>query len=103
MKLRKLLQLQEIIEGKDIPLDIHEYDFKYHSSSEDKERDILDMDLIHVIRALGKQKHVTYKAYEIEGQLSRVKNYLDNIRILITGIEEEIKNGWRRRKEYISV
>jgi hypothetical protein len=93
MKLRKLLQLQEIIEGKDIPLDIHEYDFKYHSSSEDKERDILDMDLIHVIRALGKQKHVTYKAYEIEGQLSRVKNYLDNIRILITGIEEEIKNG----------
>jgi hypothetical protein len=51
------------------------------------------MDLIHVIRALGKQKHVTYKAYEIEGQLSRVKNHLDNIRILITGIEEEIKNG----------
>ena len=28
----------------------------------------------------------------IEGQLSRVKNHLDNIRILITGIEEEIKN-----------
>ena len=103
MKLRKLLQLQEIIEGKDIPLDIHEYDFKYHSSSEDKERDILDMDLIHVIRALGKQKHVTYKSYEIEGQLSRVKNHLDNIRILITGIEEEIKNDWRRKKEYISI
>ena len=92
MKIRKLLQLQEIIDNKDIPIDIHEYDFKYYSHSEDKERDILDMDLIHVIRALGKQKHVTYKSYEIEGQLSRVKNHLDNIRILITGIEEEIKD-----------
>jgi hypothetical protein len=93
MKIRDLIELQEVIEKKTSPFDIHEYDFKYHSSSEDKERDILDMDLIHVIRALGKQKHVTYKAYEIEGQLSRVKNHLDNIRILITGIEEEIKNG----------
>ena len=93
MKIRDLIELQEVIEKRNTPIDIYEYDFKYYSHSEGKERDILDMDLIHVIRALGKQKHVTYKSYEIEGQLSRVKNQLDNIRILIIGIEEEIKDG----------
>jgi len=65
---------------------------KYYSNSKDKECDILDMDLIHVIRALAKQKHVTYKSYEIEGQLSRIKNHIDNVRILVNSVEQEIND-----------
>ena len=93
MKIRDLIELQEVIEKRISPIDIHEYDFKYYSSSEGKERDILDMDLIHVIRALAKQKHVTYKSYEIEGQLSRIKNHVDNVRVLVNSIEKDIKDG----------
>jgi hypothetical protein len=92
MKIKRLLQLQEIIEDKHAPVDIYETDMKYYSNSKDKECDILDMDLIHVIRALAKQKHVTYKSYEIEGQLSRIKNLIDNVRILVNSVEQEI-NG----------
>ena len=90
MKIRRLLQLQEIIEDKRAPVDIYETDMKYYSNSKDKECDILDMDLIHVIRALAKQKHVTYKSYEIEGQLSKIKNHIDNVRILVNSVEQEI-------------
>ena len=92
MKIRRLLQLQEIIEDKRAPVDIYETDMKYYSNSKDKECDILDMDLIHVIRALSKQKHVTYKSYEIEGQLSKIKNHIDNVKILVNSVEQEIND-----------
>ena len=90
MKIRDLIELQEVIEKRTSPIDIHEYDFKYYSHSLGASCDILDMDLIHVIRALAKQKHVTYKSYEIEGQLSRIKNHIDNVRILVNSVEQEI-------------
>jgi len=66
--------------------------FKYYSHSLGASCDILDMDLIHVIRALAKQKHVTYKSYEIEGQLSRIKNHIDNVKILVNSVEQEIND-----------
>tara|TARA_Y100000310_G_scaffold29718_1_gene28243 strand:- start:158 stop:442 length:285 start_codon:yes stop_codon:yes gene_type:complete len=94
MKIRDLIELQEVIEKRTSPIDIHEYDFKYYSSSEDKERDILDMDLIHVIRALSKTNNISTKDKDIiEGQLSSIKNHVDNVRVLVNSIEEDIKDG----------
>ena len=94
MKIRDLIELQEVIEKKNTPIDIHEYDFKYYSSSEGKERDILDMDLIHVIRALSKTNNTSTKDKDIiEGQLSRIKNHVDNVRVLVNSIEKDIKDG----------
>ena len=97
MKIRDLIELQEVIEKRTSPIDIHEYDFKYYSSSEDKERDILDMDLIHVIRALSKTNNISKGKWKdkgmIEGQLSSIKNHVDNVRVLVNSIEEDIEDG----------
>ena len=89
MKIKDLIKLQEIV-GITTPIDIYEHDFTYYSYSKDKECDILNMDLIHVIRALARQKHVTSKSYEIEGQLARIKNHIDNVRTLVNSVEQKI-------------
>jgi len=96
MKIRDLIELQEVIEKKNTPIDIHEYDFKYYSHSLGASCDILDMDLIHVIRALSKTNNISKGKWKdkgiIEGQLSRIKNHVDNVRVLVNSIEEDIED-----------
>ena len=52
MKVKKLLQIQSVIEGRKIPSDMDLV--KYWSGSRGGWISILDMDLIHVIRALSR-------------------------------------------------
>ena len=55
MKIRKLLEIQSKFEEAVIPRDMNNIDLnKHYSESEDKEIDILDMDLIHLIRSYSK-------------------------------------------------
>ena len=55
MKVRKLLELQSKIEEKKIPCDLCDDELNQHYSlSKDKAIDILDMDLIHLIRSYNK-------------------------------------------------
>ena len=97
MKIRDLIELQEVIEKRTSPIDIHEYDFKYYSHSLGASCDILDMDLIHVIRALSKTNNISKGKWKdkgmIEGQLSSIKNHVDNVRVLVNSIEEDIEDG----------
>ena len=56
MKVRKLLELQANIEERKIPCDLCDDELNQHYSlSKDKAIDILDMDLIHLIRSYNKK------------------------------------------------
>ena len=55
MKIRKLLKIQEAIEGRATPCDMIENDYWYYSESKDTMLKLLDMDLIHLIRVARKE------------------------------------------------
>ena len=54
MKVRKLLELQSTIEERKVPIDMNGELNKHYSESKEKEIDILDMDLIHLVRSYSK-------------------------------------------------
>ncbi len=54
MKVKKLLELQSLIEGRKVPCDMNGELNKHYSESKEKEIDILDMDLIHLVRSYSK-------------------------------------------------
>ena len=56
MKVKKLLELQALIEERQIPCDMtdNDFDFTYWSKSKGQWISILDMDLVHVVRALSR-------------------------------------------------
>ena len=54
MKVRKLLELQSTIEERKVPCDMNGELNKHYSESKEKEIDILDMDLIHLVRSYSK-------------------------------------------------
>ena len=83
MKVRKLLQLQSEIEERKVPCDLCDGDLKQHYSlSKDKAIDILDMDLIHLIRSynkcldMGKVSNINL----IEQQLSNIESSISTIK-----------------------
>ena len=56
MKVRKLLEIQSVLE--DVPSDMLEDDFEYWSRSKSDWLNILDMDLVHVVRALNVESNL---------------------------------------------
>jgi len=55
MIVRKLLKIQENIEDRKIPYDMNDADLnKHYSESKGEFKNILDMDLIHLIRSYNK-------------------------------------------------
>ena len=55
MKVRKLLQLQANIEDRKVPCDMNDDELNQHySESKGQFQNILDMDLIHLIRSYSK-------------------------------------------------
>jgi len=74
MKIRKLLEIQSIIESKALPYDLENLE-PYHSKSRGELIDILDMDLIHLLRAYNKiDKHQDISEKEF---LKKIKNKID--------------------------
>jgi len=53
MKLKDLLNIQQIIEKRAIPSDVLEFDSQHYSRSKDMTVDILDLHLTHAIRILN--------------------------------------------------
>lgn len=55
MEIRKLLEVQATIEGRRVPIDMDDEDLnKHYSKSKGEYINILDMDLIHLVRAYSK-------------------------------------------------
>ena len=55
MKVKDLLDVQEVLEKRKTPCDMHNTELNMHfSKSKDRHINILDMDLIHLVRAYSK-------------------------------------------------
>ena len=81
MKVRKLLQLQSEIEERKVPCDLCDDELNQHySQSKDEFINILDMDLIHLVRSYSKcirSNNLTNKINDSEKEDLREK--LDTI------------------------
>ena len=80
MKVKKLLELQALIEDKKIPADMIEDDFNYWSRSKGDWVNILDMDLIHVIRALNLQSTLEVERYKNKN-LQKIKDFITELEV----------------------
>ena len=77
MKVRKLLELQALIEERKIPCDMTD-DFKYWSKSKSDWVSILDMDLIHVVRALNIDSSLEFVKYK-DNNLQKIKEVIETL------------------------
>ena len=83
MKVRKLLELQSNIEERKVPCDLCDDELNQHySQSKDEFINILDMDLIHLIRSYNKtlSHRDDLKSQEILANLDVIENRLTALR-----------------------
>ena len=86
MQIRKLLKLQEIIDGKKLPSDINPHEksdtppnnLLYWTRTKGEWINILDMDLIHVIRALNSENKIELQKYQ-DKNLEIIKEFIENM------------------------
>ena len=93
MIVRKLLKLQADIEDRKVPCDIHDDELKQHySESKGEFSNLLDMDLIHLIRSYNKKlshrdEYPNYDVYDcindIENNLNIIENKISELRKLL--------------------
>ena len=77
MKVRKLLELQSTIEERKVPCDMNGELNKHYSESKDEEIDILDMDLIHLVRSYS--KCIGNNMITVNSQSEKIRAKLDQI------------------------
>ena len=68
MKVRKLLELQSTIEERKVPCDMNGELNKHYSESKEEHIDILDMDLIHLVRSYSKTIGKKYNYIDTENK-----------------------------------
>ena len=101
MKLRELLQIQQIVEKRAIPSDVLEFDSTHYSRSKDMTVDILDLHLTHAIRILNNYLEDTLYPMNVLDR-GEINNNLKGISALNKRIEErvddlrEVVNKWPR-------
>ena len=86
MKLKDLLNIQQIVEKRAIPYDVLEFDSKHYSKSKDMTVDILDLHLTHAIRILNNYltddeypRYTETDRQEIFNDLKSIRGKLDDI------------------------
>jgi uncharacterized membrane-anchored protein YhcB (DUF1043 family) len=88
MKIKDLLDVQEVLEKRKTPCDMHNEELNQHfSRSKNEYMDILDMDLIHLVRSYSKCLNcdgdiVKEKSQEILNNLDVIENRLSNVKEL---------------------
>jgi len=90
MKLKDLLNIQQIVEKRAIPSDVLEFDSTHYSRSKDMTVDILDLHLTHAIRILNnylENNETLYPRYsdrqQINDTLNIIKDNVDDIREVV--------------------
>ena len=73
MKVRKLLEIQSVIE--DVPSDMFEDNFEYWSRTKSDWVNILDMDLVHVVRALSLESKLELERHDTK-IIQKLKHYI---------------------------
>ena len=84
MKVKDLLEIQEIVEKRKTPCDMNGDLNKHYSKSKDEEMDILDMHLIHLVRSYSKSIEKT------SGLNNTISNYVHSEKTL-----SDYKRGWK--------
>ena len=88
MKIKDLLDVQEVLEKRKTPCDMHNEELNQHfSRSKNEYMDILDMDLVHLVRSYSKCLNcdgdiVKEKSQEILNNLDVIENRLSNVKEL---------------------
>tara|TARA_R100001244_G_scaffold119058_1_gene88745 strand:- start:207 stop:476 length:270 start_codon:yes stop_codon:yes gene_type:complete len=82
MKVRKLLEIQSTFEDSKVPCDMNGELNKHYSESKKKEIDILDMDLIHLVRSYSKTLDRKNSYLNIKSDIG------DNIDTILENINE---------------
>lgn len=75
MKIKKLLKLQSVIENRAVPCDMTD-NIKYWSRTKSDWVSILDMDLVHVVRALNLESKLEIERYHDKKTQEIKDNYL---------------------------
>ena len=77
MKVKKLLEIQSVIEESKIPCDMTDK-FKYWSRSKGDWVNILDMDLVHVVRALNLESKLEVERYHND-KFQQIKDFVKEL------------------------
>ena len=77
MKVKKLLEIQSVIEESKIPCDMTN-EFKYWSRSKGDWVNILDMDLVHVVRALNLESKLEVERYHND-KFQQIKDFVKEL------------------------
>ena len=77
MKVKKLLEIQSVIEESKIPCDMTD-EFKYWSRSKGDWVNILDMDLVHVVRALNLESKLEVERYNYD-KFQKIKDFVEEL------------------------
>ena len=87
MKVKDLLDVQEVLEKRKTPCDMHNEELNRHFSRSNNEyMDILDMDLVHLVRSyskcldMGKVSNDELKSQEILNDLAVIENRVTAIK-----------------------
>ena len=83
MIIRKLLKIQANIEDRKVPCDMHDDELNQHySESKGEFKNILDMDLIHLVRSYSKclsTKKISM-SQQVKNDINEIENLLNGIR-----------------------
>ena len=88
MKLKDLLNIQQIVEKRAIPSDVLEFDSTHYSRSKDMTVDILDLHLTHAIRILN--NYLNDDVYPRLSNRKEINDHLDVIRDNLDDIKEVV-------------
>jgi hypothetical protein len=88
MKLKDLLNIQQIVEKRAIPSDVLEFDSKHYSKSKDMTVDILDLHLTHAIRILN--NYLEDNVYPRYSDRQDINDSLRGIRDRVEDISEVV-------------
>ena len=91
MKLKDLLNIQQIVEKRAIPSDVLEFNSTHYSQSKDMTVDILDLHLTHAIRILN--NYLNDDVYPRYSNRQEINDGLRGIRDRVEDISEVV-NKW---------
>ena len=77
MKVKKLLEIQSVIESRAVPCDMTD-NIKYWSRTKGDWVSILDMDLVHVVRALNLESKLEIERYQDKNS-QEIKYYINEM------------------------
>lgn len=88
MKLKDLLEIQKIVENREIPYDVKDFNSVYFSKSKGYNIKILDLHLTHAIRILN--NHLEENFYPKYSDRQEINDSLRGIRDRVEDISEVV-------------